>query len=188
MSLPTQRFALAVPRQSCAAADARRLFLPLCLLLLLPACSHYRLGAGGTPAFATLYVAPIENHALLPQALALVATEIREALLKDGRIALTASPASADATLRVDLAGYDREVTAARSDDTGLARKFALNLRAVCTLTDNRTGRVLFENREIRVAQPVFTDSGQQQAEYQTLPLLAQALGAKVAHAILDVW
>ena len=30
--------------------------------------------------------------------------------------------------------------------------------------------------------------SGQLQAEYQTLPLLAEALAAKVTHAVLDVW
>ena len=76
----------------------------------------------------------------------------------------------------------------ASSVDTGLARKFALNLRAACTLTDNRTGKPLFTNHEIRVTKDAYTDSGQLQAEYQTLPLLAGELAGKVAHTVLDVW
>ncbi len=157
-------------------------------LLGLAACSHYQLGTRTQLAFSTLYVAPVENRALLPQAQALVATEVREALVKDGRVTLVASPEAADATLQVTLASYEREVAAANSTDTGLARKFALHLHAVCTLTDNRTRRPFFTNREIIVTKDAFTDSGQLQAEYQTLPLLAGALADKVAHAVLDVW
>ena len=157
-------------------------------LLGLAACAHYQLGTNGRLTFTTLYVAPVENRALVPQAQALVATEVREALGKDGRVTLVASPDAADATLQVTLAGYQREVAAANSTDTGLARKFALHLRATCTLTDNRSRRPLFSNREIIVTKDAFTDSGQLQAEYQTLPLLAGSLADKVAHAVLDVW
>ena len=166
----------------------QRLPLAVAGLIGLAGCAHYQLGTKTRLAFTTLYVAPVENHALLPQARALVATEVREALVKDGRVALVASPEAADATLQVTLAGYNREVAAASSTDTGLARKFALHLRATCTLTDNRTRRPLFSNREIVVTKDAFTDSGQLQAEYQTLPLLASALADQVAHAVLDVW
>ncbi len=157
-------------------------------LLGVSACSHYQLGTKTKLAFATLYVAPVENRAMLPQAQAIVATEIRDALLKDGRVTLVTSPEAADATLRITLVGYEREVAVASSVDTGLARKFALSLRAACTLTDNRTGKPLFTHREIRVTKDAYTDSGQLQAEYQALPLLAGALAGKVAHTVLDVW
>ena len=157
-------------------------------LLALPACSHYQLGTKAQLTFATLYVAPVENRAMVPQAQTVIATAVREALLKDGRVTLVASPAAADATLHITLVDYQREVAAASATDTGLARKFALNLHAVCTLTDNRGGHPLFTNRAIRVTRDAFTDSGQLQAEYQTLPLLADALADQVAHAVLDVW
>ena len=157
-------------------------------LLTLPACSHYQLGTKARLAFTTLYVAPVENRAMLPQAQAVVATEIRDALLKDGRVTLVVSPEAADVTLHLTLVDYQREVAAASATDTGLARKFALSLHAACTLTDNRTGKPLFTNREIRVTQDAYTDSGQLQSEYQALPLLAGALAGKVAHAVLDVW
>ena len=87
-----------------------------CLMLgWLAGCSHYQLGTGATRRFATLYVEPVASRALVPQAQALVATQIREALVRDGRVQLVNAPREAEATLRVALTGYDREVAVARS-------------------------------------------------------------------------
>jgi hypothetical protein len=187
MPLPAQR-GISTRRQ-CPPPWRR---LPTCALLLgllaAAACAHYRLGTSARPAFTTLYVAPVDSRVLLPQARALVAAAIRDAVLKDGRVTLTASPEAAEATLRIALVGYDRTVIAANSADTGLAREFALHLRATCTLTDNRTGRPLFAGREIKATRGAYVDSGQLQAEYQSLPLLAATLADQIVHAMLDVW
>jgi hypothetical protein len=176
------------PSRPSGRRGGRALALAGLLSLGLAACAHYQLGTGGKLAFTTLYVAPVENHAMLPEAQAIVATALREALARDGRVTLVAAPEAADATLRVTLVGYTREMAAASSTDTDLARKFALHLRATCTLADNRSQHPFFTNREITVTKDAFTDSGQLQAEYQTLPLLAGALADQVAHAVLDVW
>jgi hypothetical protein len=165
-----------------------RLTFAVALALVITACAHYRLGTGGQLAFATLYVEPVENKALLPQSAALVSTQLRTALLRDGRVTLVNDPAQADAVLHVTLTHYSRAQTAARSDDTGLARKFQLTLLAVCTLRDNHTSKVLFENRPISAVKEAYTDSGQLQSEYNTLPLLATSLADAIAHAVLDVW
>ena len=163
---------------------------PLAFALLGAGCSHYQPGTGAAAklAFHTLYVAPVENKTHLPQARELVSTQLREAFTRDARVTLVNSPESADATLTVVLNDYHRDVAAAREDDTGLARKFNLTLGAVCTLRDNRAAQPLFENRTVSVQREAFTDSGQIQSEYQTLPLLADALAAKLTHAALDVW
>ena len=160
------------------------------LFVLCTSCSHYQLGTGaaGKLAFRTLYVEPVANKTLLPQAREIVSTQLREAFARDGRVALVNSPESADATLRVVLTDYHREQASAREDDTGLARKFNLTLGATCTLRDNRAAKNLFENRPVAAQREAFTDGGQQQNEYQTLPLLAESLAGKVAHAVLDVW
>ena len=165
-----------------------RLTFAVVFALLLAACAHYRLGTDGKLAFATLYIEPVENKALLPQASALVGTQLRESILRDGRVTLVNDPAEADAILHVTLANYSRAQTAARSDDTGLARKFQLTLLAVCTLRDNRTSKVLFEKRPVSAVKEAYTDSGQLQSEYNTLPLLATSLADAIAHAVLDVW
>ncbi|HEY0967190.1 MAG TPA: LPS assembly lipoprotein LptE [Opitutaceae bacterium] len=156
--------------------------------LLASGCAHYQLGTGGKLTFQRLYVAPVANETALPQAVALVSAQIRESLLRDGRVTLVSAEADADATLVITLTNYGREVATVRPDDTGLARKFNLTLEAKATLRDQRTGTLLFENRALSSQRQAFTDSGQLQAEYQTLPLLAASLAESVRNAVLDVW
>ncbi len=169
----------------------RPLYLLLCAaacFLITSGCANYQLGTGTALAFRTLYIEPVGNQTQLPQSEPLLSTRLRETFARDGRVALTNSSSAAEATLTVILNQYHREVAVVREGDTGLARKFNVTLGAICTLRENRTGRLIFENRPITAMREVFTDSGQLQAEYQTLPLLAEALSAKVAHATLNVW
>ena len=169
------------------------------LLSLVLGCSHYRLGTSSPLPFATLYVAPTTLKILLPQAQAITTAQIRAAFLRDSRITLVNSPEAADAILEVEISDYRRDVATQRRDDTGLARKFTLNLITRCTLKDNRSGKTYFTHREVSVRRDAYTDSqlslpsgtevsGQLQAEFQTFPLLADALAEKVAHTVLDVW
>jgi Lipopolysaccharide-assembly len=162
-------------------------------------CSHYRLGTAAPLPFATLFVSPTSTKILLPQGQAIITTQLRAAFLRDSRVTLVNSPEAADATLDVEITDYRRDVATQRRDDTGLARKFSLQLTARGTLKDNRSGKVYFAQREIIARRDVYTDSqftlpagstvsGQLQSEYQALPLLAEALAEKVTHAALDVW
>ena len=164
------------------------ILLGLAVIGLWSGCSNYRLGTEGNLTFQSLYVEPVINRTSLPQAHALVSTAIRAEFLRDGRLNLVNSPDEADATLSLTLMDYHREVATVRPGDTGLARTFALTLGANLTLRDNRTGKILFEKRPVKTSRDAYTDSGQLQAEYQTLPLLAEALGQRAAHAVLDVW
>jgi hypothetical protein len=166
---------------------SRLLTLAGCLLLTT-GCANYRLGTGSTPAFRTLHVEPVANRTLLPQAQPLVTTRLRETFARDGRAQLSNSPDAADATLVVVINDYRRDIAAVREGDTGLARKFNVTLGVTCTLRDNRTGRPIFENRPVSAVREVFTDSGQLQSEYQTLPILAEALALKIVHSTLDTW
>ena len=162
--------------------------LPGIALVILPGCANYRLGTGSPAPFATLHLEPVTSQVMVPQAPALLATRLREAFIRDGRTRPVNAPADAEATLTVVITDFRREIAAARSDDTGLARKFNLTLGAHCTLRDPRTGAVRWERRPVSVVREVFTDSGQLQAEYQVLALLTEALAAKVLHAALDTW
>ncbi|MDO8541153.1 MAG: LptE family protein [Opitutaceae bacterium] len=157
-------------------------------LVCFSGCVHYQLGTGSRVTFRTVYVEPVVNKTLLPQSQPLLSTQLRKAFARDGRIALVNSRAAADATLTVMITDYHRDVAAVREGDTGLARKFNLTLGVACTLRDNRTGSVVFENRNVSAVRESFTDGGQLQSEYQTLPLLAESLATKVVHSALDVW
>lgn len=158
------------------------------LALGLASCANYHLGTGAELRFQTLHVAVVKSETLLPQAVALVTTQVREAFLKDGRVRLVDSVTEADAELTLTLEDYHREQTVARADDTGLARRYDLILQARATLTDRRGKKIVFANQPLKVTRGVFTDSGQLQSEYQTLPLLAEQLAERTLHAVLDTW
>ncbi len=169
----------------------RRLFTAVCLLasvLGFTGCAGYRLGTGTEQKFTTLFIAPVKTQALIPQARELVTTQLREAFIKDGRVKLVDSAAAADAVLTITLTGYDRAVAVSRQDDTGLARRFDVSLRAHATLTDQRGKRDLFTDRALTAKRGAFTDSGLVPSEYQALPLLAEQLANEAAHAVLDTW
>ena len=164
---------------------------------LVAGCAHYQMGAEGHLAFRSVYIAPVATRILLPQAQALLSTQLRTNFEHDPRVVLVGSPEAADATLEVTIIAYKREIAAVREQDTGLASKFSITLTALCTLRDTHSSRVFFRDREVKVARAVYTDNGQpsyslvgvqQQAEYNTLPVMANALADKVAHTVLDVW
>lgn len=157
-------------------------------VLGLSGCANYQLGSEAKVDFTTLYIEPVESTTLLPQARALLSTQIREAFARDGRVALVNSPAAADATLHLVIQDYHRDVASLQEKDTGLARKFTLTLAVACTLRDNRKAADLFANRLVTSQRDAFIDGGQLQSEYQALPLLAESLAQKVTHTVLDVW
>jgi hypothetical protein len=168
-----------------------RAYFLLCLtgILLFSGCANYRLGSGGQLSFRTLYIAPVVNESNVPQAVAIVSTQLREAFLHDSRVILVNSAEEADATLTVHLVKYRRESASSQTNDTGLTRKFDVTLHAEATLRDNRDNKLIFEDRKVQASRQVFTDSGQQlQAEYQNIPLLAESLAKNVRGAALDIW
>jgi hypothetical protein len=173
--------------------------LGLAGLLLITGCANYRLGTGPEVPYRTLYIAPVGNEALVPQAVALVTREVRQAFIRDGRIQIVGSADEAEAVLTITLVDYGRAVATARADDTGLARKFDLTLTARLNLVD-RTGDAGIADRTVFATRQAFTDGdgfriddrpapgGQLSAEFQTLPLLAQQLAERVLHTVLDRW
>ncbi len=166
-----------------------RAFLFLGLIgLLLSGCSNYRLGTGTELSFRTLHIAPVVNESNLPQAVAIVSTQLREAFLHDPRVILVNTPEEADAVLSVTLVSYGRDSQVRQTADTGLTRKFDVTLDAEVTLRDTGDKKAIFENRKVQAVRQVFVDSGQLQAEYTTVPLLAEELAKKVRAAALDTW
>lgn len=168
---------------------AASIWLLVCAVALFGAgCSHYQLGTEATAGFRSLHLEVVRNDTMLPQAVALTSTALRENFLKDGRVALTATPAEADAVLTITLVDYSRSVAVVRADDTGLGRRFDLQLAAQATLHDRRSGRDIFTARPLTAKRGAFSDSGQLQSEYQALPLLAEQLAEAARKSVLETW
>ena len=180
----------------------KRLFLisffagsALLLFFGLSACSAYQLGTGSKPGFRTIYVAPVVNETTdLPQSVALFTTQIREALARDGRVKLANSPGEAEAVLTVHIRQLKRIGTLSRPDDTGISRKFNIQISGYATLIQN--GETLFKERPLQADVSVFTDNLRQtgrydallQSEYHAMPTLAENLAKAVKGMVLDTW
>ena len=163
--------------------------LGLVLVVFLSGCANYQLGTGTASfEFQSIYVAPVSNESSAPQIVGPVSRAVRNQFVADGRLSLSPTPDSADLAIDIVLTSYLRDFTAVLPNDTALARKFEITLVAKCTLHDQRLGKVLFTDREIRVTRQIFVDDGQNPAEFQVIPQLADQLADRIAHAVLDVW
>ncbi len=162
------------------------LTLLLAVSLLGSSCSHYQLGDTTEIPFTTLVVAPIKNHATIPQLNQVLNHDLRQAFIKSGKTQLTNE--SGDAQLNVTVTRLLRDVAATQSSDTGLARKYTLTLQTVCELVNNTTDTPYFSGRKIEVSLDVFLDSGQTEAETNAIPLLSKKLSEKIADQVLQVW
>jgi len=158
----------------------------LACLLLLAGCANYQLGNKVELPFQTVYVKPVINHSFAPQAEVILANQLIEDLNRSGRV--KTADAGADATLDIVLTDYDRGVTATRPQDTQQARAFSLTLIATVTLTNNRTGEVYIEKRELSASQQAFTDGGFIQSEYQAMPILTRKLAEMISDQVLGAW
>lgn len=166
------------------------------LLVFAPACSHYRLGTGVERDYESVFIAPVVSHASLPQATAILTTQIRENFIRDGRLRVVNTREEADAVLTVELGPLKRDFLTALPTDSGLARKMSLTLQATASLRDPQGEKTWFADRAVRVERQLFTDDGgpvlqavqQTQAEYQLVPQLAEPFAEQLKAAVLDTW
>lgn len=175
---------------------ASRLLLPGMLLVLLVSafltgCGRYHLGQHSKPPFRSVYVKPVSNESYAPQLHSLISGKIAEEIARNGLVRI-GSEGDADVTLDVTIREYNREIGATRSEDTVIAAKLNLDLVAVCTLTDNRTGETFFKDRPVRAGSHVYPEQNPLesalQAEYQSIPILAESLARDVSRTVLQTW
>lgn len=169
-------------------ASVLRLLSSIVCALWLTGCAGYQLGTAAKPQFTTLFVAPVGSDVILPQARAELTTRLREAFIRDGRVRLTDSAESADAVLKVTIAGYSRDVVVSRTDDTGLGRRFDVTLQARASLLSNRQPQPWFTDRVLEARRGAMADSGLVPAEHQLLPILGESLATEAVRAVLDTW
>ncbi|MGH8019656.1 MAG: LPS assembly lipoprotein LptE [Opitutaceae bacterium] len=158
-----------------------------CVALMLGGCIGYRFGRSSELPFRSIYVAPPVNASLAPQTAPLLGSVIRRELDRSGEVRISRDE-DADAVLEITLMDLQREISADRAEDTGLARKWRVTLSAECTLRDPDTGKVFFEKRVVPAFDEIYADSGQTAAEYQNMPVLMTRLGKAITQEILSTW
>lgn len=171
----------------------------LMFAVLLSGCRSYQLGSPAELTFQSIYVQPVTNASYAPQAQALLTSQIREALIRDGRLRLVTSEEAADAVLFVNLSEYDRETATRDRQDTTVGLDFDLTLHAEVALFDQVNGEYLFQERSLSERSNAFVDDPYtpagaprtqsfSQAEYQAMPRLTRDLAKKIADEVLSPW
>lgn len=169
-----------------------RIYLSLLLLAacaavsLLGGCSSYQLGEGAKLPFNSVYVAPVINRSLAPQAQALLTEQTMMRLIESGRVKVEGK--GAQAQLTITLTDFRRTLAISQSSDTQLARAFNVELVAQITLTDSRSGVIYIDKQELRAHQQVFGNSSEAQAERNAMPELTAKLALAIADAVEGVW
>ncbi|MGB0408434.1 MAG: LPS assembly lipoprotein LptE [Opitutales bacterium] len=168
-------------------------------LISLAACKSYQLGHPTELPFETIYVQAATNDSYAPQAQALISSEIREAIIRDGRVKLVAGQNDADVILYVNLTDYKRQAGTRDQDDTEVAQDYAITLEAEIALYDPRNDTYLFKSRTVgehttAYAGNPYADSGVLQtggliqSEYQAMTRIARGMGRKIADETLSAW
>ncbi|NCG08904.1 MAG: hypothetical protein GWO81_04970 [Verrucomicrobia bacterium] len=162
-------------------------------LLCLSGCANYEWNRPALP-FKTIYVQPVTNDSLAPQAQASLSTQTRQALIRDGRLQLVSNPAEAEAILQVNLTQYRRNTGARSSADTEIALAFDLILEAQIALYNPSTNDYYLKARKVSADTSTFSnrpETGEDNlslSEYQAMPRLTRSLGDRIANEILGVW
>lgn len=162
-------------------------------LLFLSGCSHYE-WSRPAPPFKTIYVQPATNDSSAPQAQASLSAQIRQVLIRDGRVRLVSKPTEADAILQINLTDYRRDSAIRSSEDSELALGFDLVLEARIALFDPSTSKYLIKARDLSAntstfaSDPITGEDNFSLSEYQAMPRLTEDLANSIADEILGVW
>lgn len=162
-------------------------------------CKSYQLGHPAELPFETVYIQPAKNDSFAPQVQALLSSEVRERVIRDGRVKLVADPNAADAILTMTVTDYMRRGGSRSQSDTETAQDFDLILRVRLDLYDQVEGNYLFEGRRIEARTTSYVNNpyagagatdtqGLIQSEYNAMPQLARELGRKASDELLSAW
>ncbi|MDR2737672.1 MAG: LPS assembly lipoprotein LptE [Puniceicoccales bacterium] len=154
---------------------------------LASGCMHYSRGSGTSLEFERIYVAPVKNDSYARQAQALLTGQIREKLANQPNLELALSPENA-AVLRITITEINRSVATASKDDTAYARSFDVIMSILCTLVDEKSGKVYFEDYKISDSVECFVVDDYIGAEYQIMPHLTEKLADRVCEAVCNPW
>lgn len=170
----------------------------LCSCLFILGCSAYRLGSPSEIPFDSIYIEPPLNSSFVPQAQQLLGTQIRKAIIRDGRVSLLSNPDEATARLEIELMDYRRNSSAYNSDDIDVARSYALTLFVKVSLWDARKNAYLFKDLAFQASEQsylgnpydnsVISANNFNAAEYNSIPLLTRSLAEKISDHVLSPW
>ena len=167
----------------------KKMLLPMLLLgaFSLSGCMHYAKGSGSHLPFDRIYVAPIKNDSLAPQAQALLTKQVRRKLADKPGLDIFAIPEDG-AILEITIVKFEQLIATRKTDDTAAAESFDIKMSVVCTLTDWKTGKIYFKDLQLSDSVECHTFADYQEARHQMMPKLTEKLATKICEAVCNPW
>jgi hypothetical protein len=116
-----------------------------------------------------------------------LSAQVREKLSQHPRVKLVNS-SDADATLTINITHFGQSVATFMSNDSVRASSFTLNVRASCSLFDNRTGKYLFQGHTVEANIDSRTEGDYQSNKSQTILQLSLKLVEKINDIVCNPW
>ena len=167
--------------------------LTLVLTLVFSSCSHYSVVPINETPFESVYVHTISNQDFAPNVHTLFQNQIRQTILKDGRLTLAKNPQEANTQLYITIEDYRRNVNTRSSVDAGRYNSLNLGLAIFVSLYDNKTNtfflnNVSLDSHEFMFFDPLETSVTHREMEYQILPKITRDLSENILELILSNW
>ena len=167
--------------------------LALVITLGFNSCSHYSIIHVNETPFKSVYVNTISNQDFAPNVHTLFQNQIRQTILRDGRLTLSNKPEDADTSLYITIKDYKRNVNTRSSVDAGRYNSLKIGLAVFVSLYDNETNTYLVKNvhlgsNEYLFFDPVETSVKHREMEYEILPKITRDISENILELILSDW
>jgi len=167
------------------------LVLSIVCTVILANCAGYKLGNvpyAEMKGVEKIYVPIVHNQTYEPGIQVMVTNAIIRRFNQDGTYE-TGRQAEADATLEITLTEFKRDSLRRARSNSLVTEEYRLNLEAVATLTNHRTGQKLFDKEVVIGDTSIYVNENRfQENERQAMPLAAEALAYEVVRRITEGW
>ncbi|MEM9445043.1 MAG: LptE family protein [Verrucomicrobiota bacterium] len=162
----------------------------LLLTMLAVGCAGYRLGnipRTDMEGVETIYVPVVKNLTFEPGLEVVTTNAIIREIENDGTYQ-TSRLRNADATLDVTITKFSREPLRRDIGDASFVTEYRGVLEAKVSLTNLKTGTLLFKDRTVKGTTDYFFQDNFQEVERQALPLASISLAQKISGMVTDGW
>jgi hypothetical protein len=160
------------------------------MALALTGCAGYRVGniqSGDMKNVKMIYVPVVKNESYEPNLPVMVTNAVLRRLDNDGTFT-SSRQHGADATLEITVKEMRRTPLRQTRTDVQVSEEFQITLVATATLTNLRSGKRIFTNREVTGSSKYFVQSDLQESERQTMPMAADDLAYNLVKLITEGW
>ncbi|MDR2812286.1 MAG: LPS assembly lipoprotein LptE [Puniceicoccales bacterium] len=149
-------------------------------------CTSYQMGVGMADGMRSIYVEPVKNSSLCPQASGTLTAQLAKAIQRTTPLKL-AEKNEADCHLQVEIVDYSQPHSAYDPGDTSIV--LSLNLRIVveCTLV-NQKGNFLLECQRIEACMDLEKCNHFHSLRDQAIPQLMGRLARKICAFLVNIW